>query len=436
MKKTLISLSLLILSSSSFAASSCVDTINKISSEINNASPTLDEKSVWRSLSTLQSALKSKPRKKIISEDQTEYRWACSSRDQNNFLIALTDKNNALLNVSGHTDTANGEAAFARDITPVTNGSAPINNNPPAVDTNTTMTSDVKPSINTTTVDNSSNSNLASSTDQAKVTVVADTPNPAQLQQKQAVSSFNKWFGLNVKDENQLNELSTNKIIAYFSKLRTCTPGTYLYPIFNINGGFTGEDPDTVPLFLLGTSIISASSNGICAVKSMVQLKDRTSETDCSYSQSTLDLYTDKFAESFSSEAEVAYVKNPIFQKKIASECKKIPSKQDIADENIVRDYIVKFKSCTPGTYTAKRLGIVFTTSISGYKNNKCIMQGAFDNEGSQTVIKCEYSQSSLDFFAGNALDKLNGKSRPLTPEITTIMQKAFQECNDNWMPL
>ncbi len=381
---------------------------------------TTGEQPIWQSLSKLQNAFKSKPIKKIISTNQIEYDWACSN-DPNNFLTVSTDKDGAILSINGHTSTADGEATFASDLMPATNKKI--------VDKSAETTPASTTASTPTPVGDSTLS------DERKAEQAA-----IKQSQKQAAQMFNEWFNVHLENETQLENFGEEKTISYFDKLRTCTPGIYNYPLFDVFGASAIDIANPPQLFHLATATISGYKNGLCAVSTSVPLKDRISETQCNYSQNTLNSYTNDFAKLFFYEADIAYDQSPNFKKQVRQECKKIPSKQDIADQDFLRSYIGKFKSCTPGTYTIPRPPGSVTTIISGYKDNKCVLQGTVHIGNDNTIIKCAYSQESLDLFVKIKLDTLNGNAEKLTPEAAAAIQaaitKSFSECNDTWMPL
>jgi hypothetical protein len=272
------------------------------------------------------------------------------------------------------------------------------------------------------------------------------TTNPQDVIFEQALKSsipiFNEWFGVHIDNLDQLSKIAHQQTTNYFTNLRACSPGTYKYPIFDPMMASTADLTKPFQFYSLGTSTILGNQNNICEVDTSIKTATQLINLKCKFTPPTLAMFTDELAKQYVSKGELAYVtdNNLLSSHNLSNfinkECQKIISAEDKKASNQLRDYIAKFKTCTPGTYTNPRDATSVVTVISGYANNHCVLEGTFTVGLEVTKVKCKYTQPSLNYFADAAEKRLNKQTEDTSPEVMTILKNAFKECDDVWVPI
>ena len=392
---------LCLLFSSVLKASPCTEVINNIQADINKYPNTLQDHHLpWKSLSWLQKHLGQGHRSTISI--LTQYKWQCPGNSEE-YLVVLADQRGQLSSVSGQYSNDQGSGLFSADLG--------IQN-----------------------------------TNDKQYIQVSSQPQPIQVDIKfaadktlvdqQAIHSFNDWFNVHIETTAQFKIIGEYETISYFRKLRTCTPGVYKYPIVDPMAIYKTDKTKPFEMYSLAVATILGNKDGMCAVDTSLKSRDKTQEIKCNYSSTSLALFADEFAKTYFSEGSLALLRRDPTQQ-MANECKTVISAQDLVAQDPLRDFLSKFKSCTPGVYTLPRGPGKVVTTISGYKNNKCMLQGVLYLGDTQNTVHCAYSQDSLDFLVNQKIDELNGKSstQNTTPEYINKIESIFKECDSAWVP-
>jgi len=277
----------------------------------------------------------------------------------------------------------------------------------------------------------------------AVVTPVAK-PEPLLTGVQNSAQDFKNWFNADVQTQDQLGDVALKKIQDYYEKLRTCTPGNYTYPVFNVELALRGGA--LPPLFFLSNSTIVGMKHNKCMVTTISNLPRHLQHTRCAFAESALKYFT-------ADEAKIT------LQRAMRHEGGTEPSiraiKRDCTSDykspraELTTHFAEALKACLPGKYKLLKpyenqaSGSKATEAnaadaqkffiqeyqIAGYHNGKCVVEGKTETYGQTVTTQCSYSPDTLSYVADKELKQLADNSSASSKQNAMINAQAVQEC-------
>jgi hypothetical protein len=288
---------LVLFAPASLFAATCATTIHTIHADLTEHTNSIDHHYRWANLHWLEKNFGT-PSTRVSSKGAI-YFWRC---DGSNFLSVDSDTANKTMLVSGQYSDDSGAGVFSVEVN---SGFVGVHSNsyrevmaashtpmPPSALNPITApvpvpVAAVPPaSMRAAPVSAQPMAPALSATVAAR----AMAPVPESKMQNLTVQDFKNWFNIDIQSQNQLSDVALQKTQDYYSKLRTCTPGNYTYPIFNADPMLHGKQGTA--LFFLSNSTIAGMKHGRCVVNTISNLPQHLQHTRCAFTPATLKYFT------------------------------------------------------------------------------------------------------------------------------------------------
>lgn len=133
-----------------------------------------------------------------------------------------------------------------------------------------------------------------------------DLPDKYERQTDTAVQEYNNHYFTNFSNTTEIQQDMISKINAYYSNLRTCTPGNYHYSMYDMS-----ESP-----YQYQTATIRGYNQGECVVEIREDNQDVIDEkkpyTTCNISPQKLQSFTNQYGESLITEGPTVDAQNKV----------------------------------------------------------------------------------------------------------------------------
>jgi hypothetical protein len=113
------------------------------------------------------------------------------------------------------------------------------------------------------------------------------------LANQQTLQMINTQLHANVQTATEMQTFVLKTVANYYTNLRSCTPGVYIYARPFILGGHLISDTEIAPFFYLVSTKIMGMTDNKCVIETSAKIGKNTGSMTCKYSLQDLALFTD-----------------------------------------------------------------------------------------------------------------------------------------------